>query len=121
MTQKSRIEGTVKRYAVAEWLAEGRRRFGDDQSAWRFVCPSCGHVASVADYKVAGAPEGAVAFSCVGRFLPKREDAFQPGKGPCNYAGGGLFRVNPVTVVRDDGAESYVFDFADCAETAQRA
>lgn len=39
-----------------EWSAEGRKRFGDDQMQWRFVCPACGHVASVQDYKDAGAP-----------------------------------------------------------------
>lgn len=48
--------------------AEGQRRFGTDPLEWQFVCPSCGHVASVKDWKTAGAPEGAVAFSCVGRY-----------------------------------------------------
>ena len=35
----------------AEWLAEATRRFGDDPMAWKFVCPSCGHIASVQDWK----------------------------------------------------------------------
>jgi hypothetical protein len=89
-----------------EWEAEGARRFGPDRMTWKFVCPSCGHVASAADWRNAGAPSGAVAFSCVGRWLknPKR---MGERPGPCNYAGGGLFAINPLDV---DGLR--VFDFA---------
>lgn len=81
-----------------EWWAEARARFGDDPMAWRFVCPSCKHVASLRDWKEAGAAEGEWAFSCVGRRLTGSAEAFKGQGGPCNYAGGGLFRLNPVTV-----------------------
>lgn len=90
-----------------EWAAKGEKLFGKDQMKWKFVCPSCGHIASVQDYKDAGAGSGAVAFSCIGRYLKKPNEAFQQGKSPCNYAGGGLIRINPLEV---DG-EGY-FDFA---------
>ena len=101
-----------KRMTKTEWESEGERRFGKDRNNWRFVCPSCGHIATVKDYEDAGAPEGTIAFSCIGRFLSKCNDAFQKGKSPCNYAGGGLFRINPVIVV--DGNDEYnLFDFAD--------
>ena len=109
---KSRVEGE-KVYTVDQWRAEAARRFGKDSANWKFVCPSCGHVVSVGDYKKAGAPEDAVAFSCIGRYLEKRSEAFHMGQGPCNYAGGGLFRINPVAVILPDGHESYVFDFAE--------
>lgn len=90
--------------AHAEWVAEGTRRFGADHMKWRFVCPSCGHVASVQDWKDAGASEGEVAFSCVGRHTGAGgELAFRKQGGPCNYAGGGLFRLNPVMVLTPDG------------------
>lgn len=90
-----------------EWFAEGTRLFGDDVMKWRFVCPSCGHIASVQDWKDAGAPEGAVAFSCVGRYLPERSEAFGgKGSGPCNYAGGGLFIIHPVNV---EGRKTFSF------------
>lgn len=102
----------------AEWMAEAKRRFGDDPMNWQFVCPSCGHVASVKDWKDAGAPEGAVAFSCVGRYTgdgkAAEDKAFKHGGGPCNYTGGGLFRLNPVGVVFEDGGEPrQTFAFAD--------
>jgi hypothetical protein len=90
-----------------EWHATGEQLFGPDIMQWKFVCPSCGHVASVQDYKDAGAPEGAVAFSCVGRYLPKRSEAFGGnGSGPCNYAGGGLIGLNPVDVA---GRRTFAF------------
>lgn len=96
-----------------EWVAEASRRFGSDPMNWRFVCPSCGHVAAVADWKAAGAPEYAVAFSCVGRWAGGgASQAFTGQVGPCCYAGGGLFRLNPVTVEKD-GKTINVFAFAE--------
>lgn len=113
----------MKTLTVSEWRAEAARRYGADAKSWRFRCPACGHVASVADWDAAGAPEGAVAFSCVGRYIeagaPREAFLAKGGPGPCTYAGGGLFKLNPVTVLPDGtapgdraGAHS-VFDFAD--------
>lgn len=101
----------------AAWIAEATRLFGADPLGWRFKCPVCKHVACVKDWKDAGASEGAVAFSCVGRWLPKAEKAFDGKKvtvGPCDYAGGGLFRLNPVRVDHD-GTIHEVFEFAEAA------
>uniref|UniRef100_A0A6M3LP67 Uncharacterized protein n=1 Tax=viral metagenome TaxID=1070528 RepID=A0A6M3LP67_9ZZZZ len=84
--------------SIEEWRAEARELFGDDGMKWRFVCPSCGYVASIQDWKDAGASSGEAAFSCIGRHLDKCHDAFQKGQGPCNYAGGGLFRINPIKI-----------------------
>jgi hypothetical protein len=101
-----------KRMTLAEWEAEGKRRFGENKMAWRFVCPSCGHVATPADWKAAGAGPGEVAFSCVGRHMD-RAVTLGERPGPCNYAGGGLFRLNPVIVTTPDGKEEAYFDFAE--------
>lgn len=88
-----------------EWEAEGRRRFGKDKMRWKFVCPSCGHIATVQDWKDAGASRGQFAFSCIGRSLgTTKEMGERPG--PCNYAGGGLFAINPVEV---DGGHYFAF------------
>jgi hypothetical protein len=115
-------EPAEKKYTYEEWRAEGERRFGKDQMNWKFVCPVCKHVQSTTDYKNAGAPSDVVGFSCVGRWLPECRDAFglrKPRKGdkkgkegPCNYAGGGLFRINPVTVLFPDQKSGQFFDFA---------
>ena len=104
----------------AEWTAEAEKRFGTGAMKWRFVCPVCGHVATVQDWKDAGAQEGAVAFSCVGRWAESPRKAFGgDGKpGPCDYTGGGLFRLNPVTVTYE-GIEHQVFEFDVEASHAQ--
>lgn len=105
---------TTKRRTTThhEWLAEGARLFGDDRTKWRFVCPCCGHVATPADYKAAGAEPGAIGFSCIGRWTGAKREAFAPGEGPCNYAGGGLFPLNPVTVMMPEGDSIQAFEFA---------
>jgi hypothetical protein len=68
-------------YDHADWLTEARRRFGDDTTAWRFRCSTCGHEASVGDH-AALAPGGhaeqwgrGAPFNCLGRSL------LQAGKG----------------------------------------
>lgn len=99
-----------------DWLAQARSLFGENPGDWRWVCPSCGHVARMQDWLDAGAPREAVAFSCIGRWTtPEGRDvgpvAGQPKEGPCNYAGGGLFRMNPVKVKGDCGVMFEVFEF----------
>lgn len=95
----------------AEFKTIGVERFGPDPMKFKFICPSCGHVASAEDYKAAGAPATAVGFSCIGRWLPGDWDSntLRKAGGPCDYAGGGLIGLNPVTL--SDRKESY-FDFA---------
>lgn len=95
-----------------EWKAKGLELFGPDHKQWKFVCPICGYVASLQDYLDAGVPHESIAFSCIGRWLPKSISAFGGedvrGNGPCDYAGHGLFRFNPLEV---DGVK--YFNFAE--------
>lgn len=91
---------------LAEWKREGTRLFGPNMGAWRWKCPACGHVAKAQDWTDAGAPEGAIAFSCIGRWIEGSREAFGEGEGPCNYAGGGLIGMNPVEV---DGGHYFAF------------
>jgi hypothetical protein len=49
----------------------------------------------------------------VGRFTGADDaNTFKNTGGPCTYAGGGLFGLNPVEVVMPDGRSNRVFDFA---------
>jgi hypothetical protein len=105
---------------LAEWRAKATDLFGPDPMGWRFTCPACGHVASVQDWKDAGAPVTSAAFSCVGRWAGTNPDVARgdigpdgiKGKGPCNYAGGGLFKLNPVAVIDPDGQVMHALAFA---------
>lgn len=106
---------------ATDWRAEAVRRFGEDVFQWRFKCPCCGHVAKVSDWRDAGAPEGSIAFSCVGRwtgggtgaaFFVKGKDDQEHPTVPCDYAGGGLFGLNPVAVM-SEGIVRHVFSFDD--------
>jgi hypothetical protein len=103
----------VRHTTEDEWRAEGEALFGPDILNWRFVCPVCKCVAAGIDWKAAGARPNDIGFSCVGRWLPDARNAFEgSGKGPCNYTGGGLFRLNPVEVARKDGQGSIaMFEF----------
>lgn len=112
-----------------QWLAEAERRYGKSLRLIRFVCPSCGYLQSGIDFLDLGCtPEEAarvVGFSCIGRKLRVCQGAFTGGPGPCNYAGGGLFRIAPVRVLIDgpEQEEIMVFDFADeplCSSVANR-
>ena len=93
-------------------MEKAKSLFGRNPDNWKFKCPCCGHVASVKDYEDAGAPTGAVGFSCIGRWSGHMDTDMGAGQ-PCNYSGGGLFQLNPVTVVFPDEEKHQVFEFAE--------
>ncbi len=109
----------VTKMTSREWQAEAVKRFGKDSKQWKFVCPTCKHVQSLQDFIDTGMDaweaRRMIGFSCIGRVTKDAKDAFDAlaGKGPCNYAGGGLFRLNPVKVTQEDGTEHELFDFAE--------
>jgi hypothetical protein len=105
--------------SVEAWLEEGKRRFGEDFMLWKFVCPVCKNVASLADFRAAGAADpNSATQECIGRYRKERAHPFGQGSDkvtqPCDYAGYGLFRLSPVRVVQSDGRETHSFAFADC-------
>ena len=100
-----------------EWMKRGTELFGEDQMKWKFICPICRHVASAQDYKDAGAPQGAIGFSCIGRYIKSTRRAFGDENSdtnghPCDYTGGGLFKLNPLKITHE-GEEFQYFDFAE--------
>lgn len=100
-------------FSYVDWHREGIRRFGADMLDWKFICPSCGVVTSVREWKDAGARENAAAFSCIGRYTGSAKTIFDKTGGPCNYTGGGLLGLNPVRVVFPNGKHIDCFRFAD--------
>ena len=93
-----------------EWVEEGKRLFGPDSKNWKFVCPVCGHVQSIKDFEEQTELsreeiEQVIGFSCIGRWTGKLLESNVKLGGPCNYAGGGLFKLNPIEV--DHEGESH--------------
>lgn len=97
---------------VEQWRVEGVKRFGALKDIV-FTCPVCHYDQSVRDCLDAGMTSESIGFSCIGRVLAKSAQAFSGKPGPCNYAGGGLFRLNPVPVQLDNGAVEMFFAFAE--------
>ncbi|MFZ3004183.1 MAG: VVA0879 family protein [Undibacterium umbellatum] len=98
-------------YTHDEWKAEAIKRFGTSSANWKFICPSCGFIAAVKDWEEAKAPEGANAYSCIGRYTGSGKEMGDTTGGPCNYTIGGLFNISTVRVEFNGGTHS-VFDFA---------
>lgn len=110
----------IKQITHADWLAKGERLFGPDKLLWAFKCPICETRIEVRDWQKAGSKEGAVAFSCIGRYLDKKQEAFSKKKvvkgKPCNYTLGGLFKIHTLEVIFDDGLIDPIFEFYEQEE-----
>ncbi|MBT8454165.1 MAG: hypothetical protein KJO40_19535 [Deltaproteobacteria bacterium] len=109
-----------------QWMERARELFGDEPRDWKVVCPVCGTVQSCRDFEEhTDIPKeqisGYMGFSCIGRWarggcehegIMGKADKPGPDRMGCDYAGGGLFKLNPVTVTHD-GREHHVFAFAE--------
>jgi hypothetical protein len=106
---------------VTEWLARGRELFGEDPLQWRFKCPICGHVQTMADFKAIGQQAQSAYRECIGRHLPKSQCATDlasvPGKdgkkSPCDYATYGLFQIGDKVTPEGQDKPITVFYFDD--------
>lgn len=106
-----------------QWLNKAVRLYGEDPLKWKFKCPVCETVQTGQDFIDQGATKDdvrtSIAVECVGRWMPEKQKAFDNRTGkikkgePCNYAGYGLLKLNPVAVEFEDGKIFHAFDFAD--------
>jgi len=116
---------TVKR-TQQELRDEMCARFGEDPKRWAFVCPSCGDIATAADFRAAldkaersNEPASQhLGQVCIGR-IAGALDREQPkggyrGRG-CDWAAFGLFH-GPEFVVMPDGREVPSFAIAPALE-----
>ena len=104
----------AQRMTKEEWLAKGKELFGDDMFQWKFICPNCGHVQSIEDfrqYKDKGANPNSAYQSCIGRYMDGEVGTLGDKKSPCNYAASGLIMLAPIIVV-DGDSETHAFAFA---------
>lgn len=103
------------------WLEKAIKLYGENAGVWKFKCPCCETVQTAMDFVNAGLSKKdagtSIAKECIGRYLPKKQKAISEKKiikgEPCDYAGYGLFRLNPIEIEMDDGRMQYAFAFAD--------
>jgi len=101
-----------------EWMAKGKELFGENFEEWKFVCPGCGHVQTIADfrqYKDQGSSPNSATCECIGRYSGGKSwffDNLRRTGGPCDYAGYGLLCISPITVL-DGDKEIHSFAFAE--------
>lgn len=88
------------KFTQDEFRAKAIELYGDDPMNWKFRCPNCGVVTAAREWKMAGAPQGAIGFSCIGRYV-KSEGVIGNGKQPCDYTIGGLFVFSEMLVDGD--------------------
>ena len=97
--------------SLDDWQAKGKELFGEDYMRWRFVCPGCGNIATVEDFrqfKDKGASPNDAVQACIGRF--SGGDWAKKTK-PCNYAAYGLLHLSPLVVVDEEGNKTQAFGF----------
>lgn len=104
------LKGDQKVIKIADWLKELRSRFGEDDEDWKFVCPSCGHVQSVADFKAIGVDGTKAYYECISRY--KNIDG-KTNKKACKYTLCGLFVLDHDTVISNEFLPVNVFKMAD--------
>ena len=105
---------------LAEWQEKGILLFGEDVNYWQFICPSCGHIQTRAEWLSLGMQETMIdtrlGFSCIGRWLdPLDRVEFgerSKGKG-CNYVGDHAPNISPITVIISEGEERPTFGFKE--------
>lgn len=97
-----KISGNV--LLVDKWLSILKEQFGEDPLNWKFVCPSCGHIQSLADFKEIGVEPQNAYINCIGRY---KKDA-----GGCDWSINGLFSINKTTVISEDFIPTKVFEIA---------
>lgn len=104
------LKGDQKVIKIADWLKELRSRFGEDDEEWKFVCPSCGHVQSVADFNAIGVDGNKAYYECISRY--KYIDG-KTNKKACKYTLCGLFVLDHDTVINNEFLPVNVFKMAD--------
>lgn len=94
-----------RKLTLSELHDEARQRFGDDPRQWAFRCPSCGDIATIAEFTAPGsAGSGMAGQECIGRH---RND----GRGCQRVAYGLIAGPWEVVVPTATGGQTSVWSF----------
>lgn len=96
-------KSSYRKLTQAELLAEAKARFGDDPMTYAFRCPRCGDVATLQDFKDAGADPARAGQDCIGRHLGALTKPKPTNTRGCDWAAYGLFHGPWEIVVPAEG------------------
>ena len=107
--------------SLKQWQEEGEQRFGEGEN-WAFVCPVCGHVATVSDFIALGQTADDAAQVCIGRINGHMKPHAKAGDNSngCDWCAFGLLGTigRGRNITFPDGSSCEVFDFAEGSEMA---
>lgn len=89
-----------------EWMAKGKKLYGDNPLDWRYKCPQCGHVQTPREFKEKGIDPNQAITCCASRY-------WLGGKDTCKWTTGGLLRIGGVYVITKEFHPVLAFAFAD--------
>ena len=107
----------MKEHTLAEWRAEMKEKFASSDEV-AFICPACGHIATVKDHIDAGGTSSDAPQQCIGRTTGNGTKNQKDLGNGCNWAAFGLFGTlgKGRKVVFPDGGSCEVFEFASHKE-----
>lgn len=91
---------------IDDWRDQATDLFGPRPENWAFVCPNCGDIATVADFR----PDSThrAGSECIGRITPDRG---------CDWTANGLI-AGPTAVTFPDGGFTFAFRFGPARSTS---
>lgn len=103
----------MKEQSLAEWQAEMKSKYTSSDEV-TFICPACGHIATVKDHVDAGGTEDDAPQQCIGRTNGKGTKNQKDLGDGCNWAAFGLFGTlgKGRKIVLPDSGSIEVFEFA---------
>lgn len=105
MPRKDHPLSKYRKLTQAELIAEATALYGADPIAWAFQCPTCGDIATPADFKAADSDPNLIGQECIGRSLGALAKPKPTNTRGCDWVAYGLFRGPWEVVVPADGDE----------------
>ena len=105
----------MKTMTREDWIAGGKKLYGDDMKRWKFRCPNCNHVQCGQDFIDLNIEnsERYVYFTCIGRFIEGNKGEIGNDIAPCNYTNGGLFNFAKLQITDGNKEPVFVFEFSE--------
>lgn len=92
-----------RRFTKQQYFDELIEKHGSFKDNWAFVCPKCGNVQTIAEFKDHDIDPNNVNYACIGRYVE--------GRG-CDFVIDKLVGNHPLEVIMDDQTIALSFEIA---------